>query len=49
MDEIKREDTLLAEILEETLPEELNQYLENFRDAFEKIDNKEKELEEKNK
>ena len=47
MDEIKREDTLLAEILEETLPEELNQYLENFRDAFEKIDNKEKELEEK--
>ena len=47
MDEIKREDTLLAEILEETLPEELNQYLENFRDAFEKINNKEKELEEK--
>lgn len=47
MDEIKKEDTLLAEILEETLPEELNQYLENFRDAFEKIDNKEKELEEK--
>ena len=45
MDEIKKDETVLAEVLEETLPEELNEYMNCFNSAMEKLENRKEELE----
>ena len=47
MDEIKKDETVLAEVLEETLPEELNEYMNCFNSAMEKLENRKEELEKK--